>query len=45
MAPVGIGHSLEYRLGSVVALVKKEFFCRSHRQSRELKQDLVQNRR
>ena len=45
MAPVRIGHSLEDRLGSVVALVKKEFSCGSYRQSRELKQDLVQNRR
>jgi hypothetical protein len=45
MAPVRIGHSLEDRLGSVVALVKKEFSGGSYRQSRELKQDLIQNRR
>jgi hypothetical protein len=34
MAPFRIGHSLEDRLGSVVALVKKEFSCGSYRQSR-----------
>jgi hypothetical protein len=36
------GHSA---MRCVVALVKKEFSCESYRQSRELKQDLVQNRR
>jgi hypothetical protein len=43
MAPVRIGHSLEDQLGSVVALVKKEFSCGSYVFFRQSVEGVIQN--